>query len=282
MPSRDHAAGLLAVVVDDEPAALGYLARQLRNVHGFRVLAIGDPVLARDRIRDLLPDVVFLDLQMPDLTGFELLDGMPEVDLPAVVIVTAYGEHAVRSYDYGAVDYLLKPFDDTRLSIAVNRVKARVPGVRTPTSTQALAADVLALRQRGSLHIRFLPVWSSAGQRATILPVDRIFLLEADHKSLIIRSADGVFELRGALQDYEARLDSEQFIRVSRSAIVNATAVREVHRWFRGQYVLLMADGKKVKTTSGYRDRVQTLFGLRPFGKQGDAGSGSTAGSESD
>lgn len=244
-----------------------------------RTLIVDDEALARQRIRELLqgdedleiigecafgedavaavqrdaPDLMFLDVRLPDLDGFGVLDRIAGDVQPLVIFVTAYDEHAVKAFDVRATDYLIKPFERERLYSAVGRVKR-------------------ALRNHGTLERGRPPATASAkapGGRLAIRTDGRIMRVRLDEIERIEADRDvSHFHLRGgtvliareSLTSVEQRLPASGFLRVHRSHIVNIARVREVQPWFQGESVLMLEDGSRVVTGRTYRDRIRVLL----------------------
>ncbi|WP_158635662.1 LytR/AlgR family response regulator transcription factor [Vulcaniibacterium tengchongense] len=242
---------LRALVVDDEALSRARLRRLLGREPGVEVLeecADGDAALAA--IRRLQPDVVFLDVRMPALGGFGVLGALLPERRPQVVFVTAYADHALRAFEVGAVDYLLKPYSAERLQAAL----ARVRGLRAAGRAQA-AADGYAQRLA-------VPV----GPRLQLVEVDAIdcILARANYVELCVGERRHL--LRETMAALERRLDPQRFVRIHRSRIVRIEAVRDVETLEEGRYLLRLAGGLRVASSTGYRPRLQAALGLRGGG----------------
>lgn len=252
---------LHAVVVDDEPLALDLLRELLETNHGFDVRCFRSSALALAHLRSTPVDVLFLDVRMPVIDGFGLMDGLAGHPIPETVFVTAYEEYALRAFEVAAVDYILKPFDGSRLGAAVARVHRRLASTTAAARSSQIAELLDALRQERQ-SLRRLPLWSSNDQRAVLVPVESIHSIVAERKRLLVRATDGVFHLRGPLRALTSQLHPGDFVRVNRSTIVNLRWIREVQRWFRGEYVLVLRSGEQLKTSPTYRGEVERKLGL--------------------
>lgn len=249
---------LRAAIVDDEPLARGLLRRMLDGLRDVDiVIDTGDAALAVREIREQRPDVVFLDIQMPGLSGPDVVRALG-ADAPAIVFVTAYDRYAIEAFELRAVDYLLKPFDETRLSETLARLRA-APGRALPLSDMEGLFQRLQQRERGSRRI-FL----TAGDRHVIRQLDDIDWIEADRKVLTVQCHGKAYTTPGPLSAIEAHLDRHRFVRVSRSTIINLDRVVDVQNWFGGDLVLTMADGHRVTTSRGYRARLDSVLGRVP------------------
>ncbi|MEO8504247.1 MAG: LytTR family DNA-binding domain-containing protein [Acidobacteriota bacterium] len=240
---------LRALIVDDEPAGRDRLRDLLQKHRDIEVTAEAEDVpQALTALRETSPDVVFLDIQMPGADGFHLIDEVGVRSMPAVVFVTAYEEHALRAFDVDAVDYLLKPFDEDRFQAALSRVRE----------------DLLSRRQRKQDERRRpmdrLPL-RSAG-RVSFLKVHDIVWVDAAHNYVRIHTSDGQSHVvREAISDLEGKLDSEQFLRIHRSTIVNAEHVRELELSTYGNYIAILTNGQRLTVSRSFRDRLPTLLG---------------------
>lgn len=248
---------LRAVIVDDEPPARALLARMLAVHPEVAVVAeCGDGALAVRAIEEHAPDVVFLDVQMPELDGFAVLRALPPARVPAVVFVTAYDEFALRAFEVHAVDYLLKPFDEERLARAVERVRGR----RESRGTETAAADLGALAALAARRPHRERLAIRDRDRTFLLPVGEIVWIEAAGKHVQIHAAHGSWLLRETLQQVEQSLDPDRFVRVSRSAIVPVARIREIRPGLRGESVIVLVNGAEVTTSKSYRENLEKLL----------------------
>ena len=213
---------------------------------------------AIDAIQDRQPDLVFLDVQMPGATGFEVIEAVGAEHMPLVVFVTAYDQYALRAFDVRALDYLLKPFDRERFQQALSRARQRVgtstrrsrtPAARAGAGSQADAAPGRSLRGQVGRPRLFRP---GRGNR-----LDRIGrqLREAARRR---RDAPAA---RNHDRDREAQLDPEAFFRIHRCHIVNIERVRELQPWFNGEYVVFLKNGARLTLSRGYREKFQQRLG---------------------
>jgi len=243
---------LRALVVDDEPLARRTLCELLERERDVELVGVcGDGPSATEAVRAARPDLLFLDVQMPELDGFGVLRAVRDVHVPAVVFVTAFGEHAVRAFDEEATDYLVKPFDDDRFGRALDRVRARVEAVRREAAPEPGPHRWLE---------RFAVEWSG---RITIIPVDTVQWIEAQDYYVQIHAEGKEHLLRESLRNLETLLDPRRFARVHRSAIVNVGCVKQLRRRTHGEYALLLEDGTELKLSRTHRDQLQLLLGMR-------------------
>lgn len=243
---------LRAVIADDEPLARARLLRMLGELGSVDVVA--QCTSARetvDALRTAMADVLFLDIRMPDADGFQVLEAAPAAR-PQVVFVTAYAEHAVHAFEQAAVDYLLKPYSADRLHAALERVRARVPGmVPVPASDPALAPQAYATR---------LAV--SVGRRTRVLQVAEISCARAQANYVELRVDKRDYLLRTTIAELAERLDPAEFVRVHRSALVRIDAVESLESCGGGQYRLHLRDDVALRSGRSYRNAVRTAFGL--------------------
>ncbi len=251
------ASHLRVVVADDEPLARGFLADSLAKVEGVEVVATcADGHETVRAVQESGPDLLFLDIQMPGLDGFGVLSKLPRGALPAVVFVTAFDEYAVRAFEVEALDYLLKPFDEERLEATLSRAKARLENGGGGRLDAQIVQALAALRR--APPARRLAVHE--GDRIRLVDAAAVEWVEADRKQVKLHLGGIALQAKQSIGSLEAALDPEQFVRVSRSAIVNLSHVHEIQPWFQGQYLLVMTSGAKVSTTRTYRARLDSLI----------------------
>lgn len=254
-----------ALIVDDEPLALELLREMLAPHRSIAV--IGERRSGTDAVEAiaaLAPDLVFLDVQMPEMTGFEVVEAVGPARMPAVVFVTAYDRYAVKAFEVHALDYLLKPFDEERLDRAIRRVEGALDRARPDPLGDRLAALLAELGARVPER-RERPerlVIQDAG-RAVFVPLDAIDWIEAAGKYVIVHAGAATHTLRESIGALEAELDPRRFARIHRSTIVRVDRIREVRTLFGGEYEVVLRDGTELGSSRGYRHRVQALLGRR-------------------
>jgi two-component system, LytTR family, response regulator LytT len=242
---------LKTVLVDDEPLAREELGFLLDQVGGVDVVAEADNGLdAVSTIERLRPDLVFLDVQMPGLTGFEVARRLVTTGARAqIVFVTAFDQHAIEAFEVNAVDYLLKPVDPQRLEIAVQRVRRRIAAERAPSGDGGTAIDADALQR----IVQAVAERQNRRERLAVKVGERFLLVQADdilYASLADESitvATGQFHGTSnyrTLDELQARLDPDVFWRVHRSHLVNINKIKEIVPWFSRNYILRMKDDK--------------------------------------
>jgi two-component system LytT family response regulator len=239
------------LIVDDEPIARRGILARLRDEADLEVIGeCGDGAAAIDAITALAPDLVFLDIQMPEVGGFDVVEAIGIARMPAVVFVTAYDEHALRAFDVHAVDYVLKPIDRHRFRTAVERARRRLahaPG----QLDRRIAAALGELGRPAHDYAKRLAIKGDG--RVILVDVDEVDRLEAAGNYVEVHSGARHHLVRDTMASLEARLDPSRFVRVSRSSIVNADRVRELQPMFNGDFVVVLRDGTKVAGSRRYR-----------------------------
>ncbi len=254
---------LTVLVVDDEPIARHAVIRLLRDDPELEIVGeCGDGVSAVNAIRNQSPDLVFLDIQMPAITGLDVVATIGAERMPATVFVTAYEQYAVKAFEANAVDYLVKPFSRERFAATLQRAKARLSaarGVGTQASTQILQA-LDALRQRDA-YLQRIPV--RVEEHVVLVAVDDIVWIKAARNTVEIHLVDRVHELRETMATLASRLDPRHFARVHRSAIVNVRRVKAIHPWFNGHHVVTMDTGQQLRMSRYQNEAFLKLVSTR-------------------
>jgi two-component system LytT family response regulator len=249
------------VVADDEPIGRQRLIRLLEAEPETDVVAAcADGEEAVEAIREHVPDVVLLDIQMPQLDGFEVVAALGEAHQPAVIFVTAHDQYALRAFDVRAFDYLLKPVDADRLQLAMDRAVSSPPQAPQGTTTRRILTllEELNARERGRGRDRLVV---RTPERAFFLRADTIDWIEAAGKFVHLHVGRAIHALRESMAELEQELDPARFVRISRSVIVNLDRIQEIQPWFQGDYVLILTDGTRLTSTRGYRDNMRRLLG---------------------
>jgi two-component system LytT family response regulator len=208
-----------------------------------------DGVAAVEAIERLLPDVVFLDIEMPGLSGFGVLDSIPHAQWPAVVFTTAFEQYAIRAFEVHAVDYLLKPINRERLAECVARLHAS-----GPQPQRAQLDEARRERQLERILVR-------RASKLVVIPVDEVAVFESENKLVFVRTPDGRFLLNMSMREIEERVDPDLFCRVHKQAIVRLSLVREIHALPGGQYVAKLSDGYEVQVGRNYAHEFRSRFG---------------------
>lgn len=245
------------LLVDDEPHARQRLRLLLADEPDIDIVGeCGDGTSAAEAIAREHPDLVFLDVQMPGMDGFEVLKTVPTERMPVVIFTTAHGEHAIRAFEAHALDYLLKPFTTARLKDAVARAREHITTRQAGTAAKGLL-DLLGRRTDTPAFLTRLAI--KDGDRMVFLKVSDIDSIEAAGKYVVVHLGKENHVLRETLAGLESQLDPEKFLRVSRSAIVNLDQVRELQPMFKGEHVLVLRNGRQLPMTRGLREVEQAL-----------------------
>jgi two-component system LytT family response regulator len=260
---------ITVIVVDDENIARRRLVRLLEETGEVKIVA--ECAGGRDavaRIQALQPGMVFLDVQMPDLDGFGVLQELDETPLPAIVFVTAFDQYAVRAFDVHAVDYLLKPFDTVRLREAFARAKERIQTrARSDEDTRlrSLLRDYLGGDVRGTGSREYLDrVAVKVDGVLRIVRTADIDWWETDGNYVRLHVGASSHLIRATATSIEGQLDPRQFLRIHRRYIVNIDRVAEVQPWFGGDSIVLLRGGAKLRLSRTYRERLHSrLLGAR-------------------
>jgi two-component system LytT family response regulator len=254
---------LTALVVDDEPIARHAVIRLLREDADIDVAGeCGDGVSAVAAIRDLSPDLVFLDIQMPAITGLDVVATIGAARMPATIFVTAYEQFAVRAFEANAVDYLVKPFSRDRFAETLRRAKQRLATPRgTDADATARIMQALASLQQRDAYLERLPVRED--ERVVLVDVDDIVWIKASGNTVRLHLAYRVHELRETMAALAARLDPRRFARVHRSAIINIRRVKDIHPWFNGYHVVTMDTGQQLRMSRYQHEAFLKLATLR-------------------
>ena len=241
-----------ALIVDDEPLARRGVALRLQRFRDIEIVGeCGDGSSAVEKILELSPDVVFLDVQMPGMDGFEVLRALPSENLPLVIFLTAYEQHAVRAFEVHALDYLLKPVDDERFNRAVERGRR----VQETDSRIQMADRIMRMLEANSKkYVSRFPV--RAGSRIQIVLTDDIEWIAAAGDYAELHGSGRSHLLRESMNSLEQKLDPTQFLRIHRSRIVRAGRIRELRAIDNREYLVKLSDGSEHRSSRTYADRL--------------------------
>jgi two-component system LytT family response regulator len=266
------------IIVDDEELARRGIELRLANHPDITI--VQQCVNGREAIAAIMqdkPDLMFLDIQMPGLSGFEVLARLPQESLPMVIFVTAYDRYALDAFEAQAIDYLLKPINDLRFSQALDRMRGywqqrnalsqREQLIKLLASTQGTGSvDEQTLREylhaeRQPQYPQILPIRDDAG--TVRVDVNSIAWIDAAGDYMCVHADGRTYVLRETMKSLEAVLDPKLFQRVHRSTIVNVSRVRRLRPHTNGEYFLTLEDGQEIKLSRSYRDRVDQLLQRR-------------------
>jgi two-component system, LytTR family, response regulator len=248
-----------ALIADDEALARNLIRRMLKDDRDLEVIgecSNGKETVAM--IRKERPDVVFLDVQMPEMDGFAVLESIGTERLPEIIFTTAYEQYAIRAFELHALDYLLKPFDHARFKDAIKYAKERLRSERENDGRMQISALLASIKNKPQYLERLV---IKAGGRITFLRTDEINWIEADDKYVHLHTSKVRPMVRQTLSAMEAQLDPKKFRRVHRSAIVNVERITELQPLFSGEYSILLQDGAKLTLSRNYKDKLFELLG---------------------
>ncbi len=247
---------LKVLIVDDEKPARAKVRRFVSaDPDVGPIFEASDGVRAVDVIREESPDLVFLDVQMPGLDGFGVVEALGADALPHIVFVTAFDDYAVRAFDVHAVDYVMKPFDVDRLSRALARAKAAVASRHDGGDAARVERLLSDLRRERPERLERLLV--QGAERSMLLAVSRVDRLESARNYVVLHAGRETFRVRSTLDRLEQRLDPRRFVRVSRTAMVNIERIAELKPWSHGDWIIVLTDGAKVRLSRTFRDRLE-------------------------
>ncbi len=247
------------LIADDEPLARQRLRSLLETEPDVELVAeYADGRQTVAGIQQHHPDLVFLDVQMPLLDGFGVLEAVSLERLPTVIFVTAYDKYALRAFEVHALDYLLKPFDRDRFRKALARARAQVRQDQSADVSQRLLALLQDVKETRKPLDRL--VIKSSG-RVCFVRTDEIDWIEAAGNYVKIHVQDDEHLLRETISSLEARLDPDKFLRIHRSTIVHIERIRELQPAFHGDQVVILRDGTELPLSRGYREKLQERFG---------------------
>lgn len=250
----------------------------------YKVLIIDDEPMARERIRDLLneesdmeiagecrngieavdainrikPDLIFLDIQMPGMDGFEVLSEINKEYLPEIIFVTAYDQYTLQAFSTHALDYLLKPFDDERFKEALAYTRTRLEKTKSSHISQSSLASLLEKLAKKEKYLKRIQV--KLNQRIFLVNVNDIDSFEAEGCYVRIRTSDTGYLLRESLSTLEKNLDPRKFVRIHRSTIINVDSIIELQHWSQYELVALLKNGSKYVVSRSYREKLKDIL----------------------
>ena len=247
------------VIADDELLARKFIRRMLKQDPEVEIVAeCSNGAEAVATIRREKPDLVFLDVQMPEMDGFAVLDAVRLDHLPEIVFTTAYESYAIRAFELHALDYLLKPFDQVRFKAALKYAKERFHSQREEEKRLEVGTLLESIRAQREYLDRII---IRADGRITFLHTREIDWLEADDKYVHLHTGKNAKMVRQTLTAIETQLDPRKFVRVHRSALVNVDRVKELQPLFNGEHSLILEDGTRLTLSRKYKDKLFELLG---------------------
>jgi two-component system LytT family response regulator len=247
---------LKAWIVEDERLAANALHRLLLNDPQVHVVGIAaDGKTAVSKIQTLKPDIVFLDIEIPEMNGFDVIEEVGVDNMPIVIFVTAYDRYTLKAFEVHALDYLLKPFEEGRLTAALSRAKRELDFRKSYQRSQLTGLMDSMAERRG---LKRFPIKS--GGRTVFIHLDEIDYLEAAGNYVRLHTGGTEYLTRDTMSSFESKLSESDFVRIHRSVIVNRKRIKELRPWFTGEYVVILTTGKELTLSRGYRDRLPLLL----------------------
>lgn len=242
------------LIVDDEPFARRYIREMLKGDADVEIVGeAGNGKKAGQMIAEADPDLVFLDVQMPEMDGLSLLESLDPKSLPFIIFTTAYEEYAIKAFEYHALDYLLKPFDQKRFASALEHAKR---SIRSGDSASSQIMELISSIKKPKYLERLLIKHNG---RIVFVNIKDVDWIKADDKYLQIRHGGTKHMIRQALHALKSQIDPEMFVQVNRSVLVNVERIKELHPMFNGDHEVKMADGATFTLSRGHKNE---LFGL--------------------
>ena len=250
-----------ALIVDDEPLARDRIREMLKEHPEVEV--IGEARNGReaiDAVANQNPDLVFLDVQMPDFDGFDVLLNLNLARLPLIIFVTAYDQYALRAFDVHAVDYLTKPFDRKRFAEAVDQAKVFMKGAKEPDTARIL--NMLQELKAGSRYLERFAIKN--GETLFFVRAEDVDAIEAQGNYVRLNLARSSHLLRDTLNNIESQINPRMFVRIHRRTIVNIDRIKEVQTWGRGEYRVVLSTGAHYTLSRTYRQHFEKFIKLGP------------------
>ena len=253
------------LIVDDEPLARETVQLGLAGDPEIAVVGACSGAEAEELVARTRPDMMFLDVHMPEVGGFDVVEAIGPGTVPIIVFVTAYDQYALRAFEVHALDYLLKPFDDERFRAALRRAKEHLRS-HSARSIEERLLDLLEEREKTIRpFVRRFVVRER--DRSVFVPADSVNWIEAADDYVQLHAGDQIHLVRERLADLETRLDPGQFARIHRSTIVNIERVRELHPLFRGDSIVVLSDGTRLRLSRSRRGEFERRLTSSPQGR---------------
>lgn len=249
---------ITTLIVDDEAPGRAVLRNYIAGHPELEL--VGEAENGADAVRligEFKPHLVFLDVQMPDLDGFGVIEEISPRHMPATIFVTAYDRYALRAFEAHAIDYLLKPFDKVRFERALQHACELIADQEHARREKQLLALLESTRTAHPEPARFA---IRSGDRTTFISLDEIDWVEASANYVLIHAGNQAYQLRESIGRMAERLDPNRFVRVHRSVIVNLKKIRELQSCNSGEYMVVLKNGKELPCSRGYRAALDTLF----------------------
>lgn len=244
-----------SIIVDDEPFARNIIKKFLKEEPDIELIGeCGDGQEAVEMINKIRPDLVFLDIQMPELDGFDVISAVGLDNIPNIIFVTAYDKYAIKAFEINAVDYLLKPFDKRRFHDSINRVRKLI------LSRQNIRQQIGNILDYINQEQKYLDrILVKTRGRILFLKTDEIDWIKSEAYYVKFHVGKNTHIIRETLSNLENNLDPNKFVRIHKSYIVNIEFIKELQQWFKNKYLVILKDGTELKLSRNYQSN---LFGL--------------------
>lgn len=245
------------LIVDDEPLARDRIREMVKDDPEVQVIAEARNGLeAFEAVAKYDPDIVFLDIQMPDMDGFEVLKNLNAEPLPLIIFVTAYDQYALRAFDVHALDYLMKPFDRERFARALRHAKEQM---KRPTDERREGRIMALLEEiKGARYLDRFAI--KTGEKVLFVRSEDVDSIEAEGNYVRLNVAGTSHMLRETINSVESQIDPRTFVRIHRSTIVNINEVKELQAWGKGEYRVVLVNGTSYTLSRGYREHFDNFI----------------------
>jgi two-component system, LytTR family, response regulator len=246
-----------ALIVDDEPLARERVRSMLRDEADVEIVGeCGDGPAAVAAVKKLSPDILFLDVQMPGMDGFDVLRQLDKKQIPIVIFVTAYDQHALKAFEVHALDYLLKPFKPARFKQTLQRARDTLAQKQSGTLPEGLL-ELLAQAKSAPGYLSRIAV--KTGERTVFIKTAQVDYFEAAGNYVVLHAGKENHVVRETLTALEEKLEAKKFVRINRSTIVNVEQIKELQPMFKGEHVVVLHSGKQLTLTRGVRELEELL-----------------------
>ncbi len=247
------------LIADDELPARNRIRALLKQEKDIEIMEeCSNGQQAVEMILTLKPDLVFLDIQMPEMDGFSVIEAIGVENMPIVIFVTAFDKYAIRAFDVHAVDYLLKPYTPERFRQALDRARSHLENAVKDLDLRERLMAMMEHIQKEREYLDRIVVKSD--DRILFVKTEMVDWIEAADNYVQIHAGPETYIIRKTMAEMEKRLNPDQFIRIHRSAIVNIEKIKELQHWFSGEYLVILSNGQQIQSSRHYSDRLHQLI----------------------
>ncbi len=247
------------VIVDDEKLARDRIRRLLKSRQEYEIISeFSNGSDAVNFLRNNDTDLMFLDIQMPEMDGFEVVGSLSKLNLPVIIFVTAYDKYALKAFEVHAIDYLLKPFDDERFNSALLHAESILDDKSVDSFSDKLM-DFLNAKERGQ-HKYLDRISIKSSGRIYFIDTKNILRIKSAGKYLEIMDLNSTHKIRKTMTQMEEQLDPQKFVRIHRSVIVNIGHIKEMQHWYKNEYVVFLSNGEKFTSGGSFRKNLDPLL----------------------